>query len=90
MAGGRGCVRFAAEVNVFEQLIGGEEQVFFSAARAQYGAIVTDADDYFGILWDRNPRTDLVEQGFFARGHVQILACLGLTAPALFEKMRTL
>ena len=43
-----GRVRVAAEVDVFDEQVGGEEQVFGGAARPENGAIVADSQDDSG------------------------------------------
>ena len=43
-----GGVRLAAEVDVLDEQVGGEQQVFGGAARPEDGAIVADPEDHTG------------------------------------------
>jgi hypothetical protein len=47
-------MRVAAEVDIFEQQVGCEQQILGCAARAENGAIVTDSQLQAGVPRDPN------------------------------------
>lgn len=68
MCDGFGRVPLAAEVNVFEGKVGGDEKIFLFVY-AEDGAVVADAFDDGGIRSAPGGTADLSNQRFFRQGH---------------------